>query len=186
MFWFSRADHPSRNLEKFFIWKLDKFILFTHSLVDLGLVQTPYFSCAEPNWISSTLERHLRNIWFRRRTVYWDKVKVDNTLLLQLQMWYNLETQLRPNSRINFSDWKQRFFLRLAYRPLVSREKGHRQRIFSKTLSRVEIFKNTGFSFTRGRTKIEVFEYDHVMHHILQALRMLWEGCYRISVVLAF
>ena len=43
MFWFSRADHLSRNLEKFFSWKLNKFILFTHSLVDLGLVQTPYF-----------------------------------------------------------------------------------------------------------------------------------------------
>ena len=36
---------------------------------DSGLVQTPYFSCAEPNWISSTLERHWRDIWFRRRTV---------------------------------------------------------------------------------------------------------------------
>ena len=31
--------------------------------------QTPYFSCAEPNWISSTLERHWGDIWFRRRTV---------------------------------------------------------------------------------------------------------------------
>ena len=34
----------------------------------LGLVQKPYFSCAEPNWMSSTLERHWRDIWFRRRT----------------------------------------------------------------------------------------------------------------------
>ena len=33
---------------------------------------------------------------------------------------------------------------------------------------------------------MEVFEYDHVMHHILQALRMLCEECYRISIVLAF
>ena len=28
----------------------------------LGLIQTPYFSCAEPNCISSTLERHWRDI----------------------------------------------------------------------------------------------------------------------------
>ena len=34
-----------------------------------GVWTRPYFSCAEPNWISSTLERHWRNIWFRRRTV---------------------------------------------------------------------------------------------------------------------
>ena len=30
---------------------------------ELGLVQTPYFSCAEPDWISSTLEQHWRDIW---------------------------------------------------------------------------------------------------------------------------
>ena len=35
---------------------------------------------------------------------------------------------------------------------------GHRKRIFSKTLSRLEIFENAGFSFTCGRTKMEVFE----------------------------
>ena len=48
--------------------------------VDLGVVQTPYFSCAEPNWISSTLERHWRDIWFRRRTVCQALVKLDKSL----------------------------------------------------------------------------------------------------------
>jgi len=48
----------------------------------------------------------------------------------------------------------------LAYCPHVSGENGHRKRIFSKTLSRVEIFGNAGFSFTRGRTKTEVFNRD--------------------------
>ena len=52
---------------------------------NLGLLQTPYFSCAEPNWISSTLERRWRDIWFRRRTVCrtyvkFDKFKVRQTL----------------------------------------------------------------------------------------------------------
>ena len=42
-------------------------------------------------------------------------------------------------------------------------------RIFSKTLSRVKIFENASHSFTCGRTKTEVFEYDDVMHHLLLA-----------------
>ena len=49
--------------------KVFGFILFDEVRAELGLVQTLYFSCAEPNWISSTLERHWRDIWFRRRTV---------------------------------------------------------------------------------------------------------------------
>ena len=63
------------------------------------------------------------------------------------------------------------FFSCLAYRPLEFGENGHRKRIFSKTLSRVEIFENAGFSSTCGRTKTEVFEYDDVVHvhHILDA-----------------
>ena len=79
----------------------------------------------------------------------------------------------------------------LAYGPQVSGEKvkGHQKRIFSKTLSRVEI-ENAGFSLTRGRTKTEIFEYDDVTHNRelreLRELRMLREGCYRISIVLAF
>ena len=54
--------------------------------------------------------------------------------------------------------------------------------IFSKTLSRVEIFENASFSFTRPET---VFEYDDVIHHILLLAELLaW--CYQISIVLAF
>ena len=30
-----------------------------------------------------------------------------------------------------------------------------------------KIFENAGFSFTCGRMKPEVFEYDDVIHHIL-------------------
>ena len=79
----------------------------------------------------------------------------------------------------------------MAYGPQVSGEKvkGHQKRIFSKTLSRVEI-ENAGFSLTRGRTKTEIFEYDDVTHNRelreLRELRMLRKGCYRISNVLAF
>ena len=64
-------------------------------------------------------------------------------------------------------------------------ENGHLKRIFSKTLSGVEIFENAGFSFIYGRSKREVFEYDDVINQMLLALRMLCEGCCRISIVLA-
>ena len=46
----------------------------------LGLVQTLYFSCSKPNWIT---ERHWRDIWFRRRIVCRAKLsstKVGQTL----------------------------------------------------------------------------------------------------------
>ena len=46
----------------------------------------------------------------------------------------------------------------LADRPRISGENGHWKRIFSKTLSRVEIFENADFSFTCKWTKTEVFE----------------------------
>ena len=48
-------------------------------------------------------------------------------------------------------------------------ENCHRKCIFSKTFSRVEIFEKAGFSFTCGRTKTEVFQYDDVIHHVLLA-----------------
>ena len=69
-----------------------------------------------------------------------------------------------------------------------TRENGNRKRIFSKTFSRVGIFENAGFSFTCGRTKMEVFEYDDVIPHIyfFPARRIFSEGCYRISITLAF
>ena len=38
-------------------------------------------------------------------------------------------------------------------------------------VSGVEIFENDGFlSFTCGQTKVDVFEFDAVMHHILLAV----------------
>ena len=51
-------------------------------------------------------------------------------------------------------------------RSYVSGENGYRKRSFAKTLFRVEIFENAGFSFSFGRTKTEVFEYDDVKYHI--------------------
>ena len=90
-----------------------------------------------------------------------------------------------PSTRIPFCLKTEIFFSSaLAYRPHVSDENGQRKRIFSKTS--VEIFENAGFSFTIGRKKTEVFEYDDVIYHILLALRMLRKGCYRISIVVAF
>ena len=73
----------------------------------------------------------------------------------------------------------------LVYRPHVSGENGYRKRIFPETISRVEIFENAGFSFTCGRTKMEIFKYDDVIHHIVRELRLPHKGCYRISIVLA-
>ena len=48
------------------------------------------------------------------------------------------------------------------------------------------VTENAGFSLTCGRTKVEVFEYDDVIHDILLAWRMLRKGCYRIYIALAF
>ena len=84
---------------------------------------------------------------------------------------------------------KRRFFSSVACHPHVSGENGHRKPVFSKTLSRVEIFENAGFSTTCRRTKTEVFQMNMMMSYIiilLPALRMLCEGCYGISIVSAF
>ena len=51
-------------------------------------------------------------------------------------------------------------------RSYVSGENGYRKRSFAKTLFRVKIFENAGFSFSFGRTKTEVFEYDDGKYHI--------------------
>ena len=52
-----------------------------------------------------------------------------------------------------------------AYCPHASSENSHTENgSFQKTLSRVESFENAGFSFTSGRTKTEVFEYDDVIY----------------------
>ena len=49
----------------------------------------------------------------------------------------------------------------------MSGENGHRIRIFSKTFSRVEIPENAAFSFTCGRTKTGVSEYDDVKNYFV-------------------
>ena len=44
-------------------------------------------------------------------------------------------------------------------------------------VTKTHLFKNAGHSFTCGRTKTEVFEYDDVMHHILVRISIaLWTG----------
>lgn len=73
-----------------------------------------------------------------------------------------------------------RIFLKteLFFHPVLV-ENGHRKSVLSKTLSRMEIFKNTGFSFTRRLlAKTEVLEYIVVIHRILLESRMLCERCY--------
>ena len=44
-------------------------------------------------------------------------------------------------------------------------------------VTKTPLFKNAGLSFTCGRTKTEVFEYDDVMHQILVRISIaLWTG----------
>ena len=54
--------------------------------------------------------------------------------------------------------------------------------IFFKTLSKVEIFENAGFSFSRGQTKREVFESNDVIHCTAHALRGIKSYFHRFSV----
>ena len=65
----------------------------------------------------------------------------------------------------------------MAYSPHVFGEYGHRKRIFSKTLSRKEIFGKPGFSFTFGWKEMKVLEYyNAIVHiHVLAAFIMLSE-----------
>ena len=73
----------------------------------------------------------------------------------------------------------------LAFFPHGNGIKGHWKTQVFKNRPRVGVFEIVGFSFTCERTKKEVFEYDDVIHHRLQASRILSEGCYGISTVLA-
>ena len=87
------------------------------------------------------------------------------------------------STRIRFS-----FISSLSYchTYVFSEEFCHRKCIFSKTFSRVEILEKAVFSFTCGRTKTEVFQYDDGIHHVFLARRMLLKGYYCPSFVLAF
>ena len=53
---------------------------------------------------------------------------------------------------------------------------------FSQKRSPEWRFLKTLASRLHWRTKTEVFEYDNVIHDLQWALRMLCEGCYRISI----
>ena len=76
-------------------------------------------------------------------------------------------------TRIRFCLKTAIFSSGLAYRPHAFWENGHRKRIFSKTLPTVKIFENAGHSFTCGRMKTEVFEYDDVIH-TTSIMHTLW------------
>ena len=78
----------------------------------------------------------------------------------------------RQPTRIRFCLKTEIFSFGLAYCPHVSGENDHRKRIFSKTLSREEIFENACFLFTCGQTKTKIFEFDDIIHRILLASRM--------------
>ena len=59
-------------------------------------------------------------------------------------------------------------------------------RIRWKRSPKTHLFKDAGFSSTCGRTEVEVFEYDDVIHYIRLALRMLCGDAIGSSTVLAF
>ena len=87
-----------------------------------------------------------------------------------------------PFTRIRLG-WKRRFFLLSA---LPSTRLGENGPSGKTHLFKHAPFKS-GFPFTCGRTKTEVFEYDGVIHHILLAFKQMpCQGSYRISIVLAF
>ena len=57
----------------------------------------------------------------------------------------------------------------------------------------MEVFENARLSFTCGRTKTEIFEYDDVIHHHTSYITSITHALYgmlsyflRISIVLAF
>ena len=72
---------------------------------------------------------------------------------------------LRQSPHVSVFVWKRTFFP-----PVLPTVHTHPVKTvtengsFQKTLSRVEIFENAGFSFSSGRTKTGVFEYDDVIY----------------------
>ena len=84
--------------------------------------------------------------------------------------------KIRPRPHVSGYFVKQEiFFSVLVCRPPANG-------VLLKTVPRVEILKNAGFSFTRGRTQTEVFEYDDVIHYILLASRWMLSYFHRFSV----
>ena len=79
---------------------------------DLGLVQTPYFSCAEPNWTSLTLKRN----WRDNPNLSSTKVRqtLSNWTLLPHQtktavpIWFRRRSFAVLNSSVRFGTWVER------------------------------------------------------------------------------
>ena len=79
---------------------------------DLGLVQTPYFSCAEPNWTSLTLKRN----WRDNPNLSSTKVRqtLSNLTLLPHQTktavpnWFRRRSFAVLNSSVRFGTWVER------------------------------------------------------------------------------
>lgn len=79
--------------------------------------------------------------------------------------FFEPETDKALSTRIRFCMKTEIFFLRfgLASTCIQCAENGHRKRIYSKTLSRVESFKNAVLLYLCGCMKTEVFANDYVM-----------------------
>ena len=90
----------------------------------------------------------------KRKTNNWDNYNCIYSI-------YFVILRSRPHASVYF--FKTEIFLSgLAYRPHVSSENDHRKRIFSKTLSRVEIFENAVLLYSSGCMKTEVLDDDYV------------------------
>ena len=83
-----------------------------------------------------------------------------------LNLFFSVCVVLKPRPHVSFYLKTEIFSPGLAYRP-HDKKNGLRIRIFSKTLTRVEIPENAAFSFTCGRTKTGVFEYDDVKNYFV-------------------
>ena len=120
---------------------------------------------------------HLPKDCWRQKTEKQSKATSKQVGIIKANTW-KCET---PTTRIRFCLKNGDSFSGLAYHPHAFGENGHRKRIFSKTLSTVKIFENAGQSFTCGRMKTEVFEYDDVIH-TTSIMHTLW-GVLSYSIV---
>ena len=80
-----------------------------------------------------------------------------------------------PRPHVSFLIWKRRFFFSTVWSTV------HTYPV--KTVTENVAFQKHSSEWRFWKTlKTEVFEYDDVVHHILPALRILCEGCYRVSI----
>ena len=140
------------------------------------------------SWIAlSTGEITIQRISVKKTNyacaIQWIVIYPVDSVIHLLINWGQYGTTKALSTLISFC-WNYRiyvfFFSGWAYR--------HRNCIFSKTFSRVEIFEKGGFSFTCTcvRTKTEIFQYDDVTHHVLLLWRTVRKGFYPLSFFLAF